>query len=140
MINLNRPPLKDMATQSNVFTSTWLRFFSQLGDAVFGKWGKEERKYTRTNIAKEPDVQQISYLGKTVHYLLVWNTGATFSTSILELDKTDYKVFPSGLFVIKNGQVQTDVALIEGKTITLPDLTTANRLIVQGTALIDEEN
>ena len=139
MINLNRPPLKDRATQENIFAPTWLRFFSQLGDALFGKWGKEERNYTRTNIAEAPDIQQISYLGKTVHYLLVWNEGTTFSTSILELDRTDYGVYPSGLFVVDDGQLKTSVALVDGKTITLPDLTTTKKLIVQGTALIKED-
>ena len=136
MINLNRPPLRDPISTNNGMSHSWLKFFSQLGDSLFGKWGNEERNVTRTNVVA-PTVQQISYTGFEVSFLFIWDQGVTFSTSILELEKNDYQVFPSALFVVDGNQLLNDVAIVDGKTITLPDLTSTNRVIVQGTALVE---
>ena len=136
MINLNRPPLRDPINGNNGMSHSWLKFFSQLGDSLFGKWGNEERNITRTNVVA-PTVQQISYTGFEVSFLFIWDQGVTFSTSILELEKNDYSVFPSALYVIDGNRLLNDVAIVDGKTITLPDLTSTNRVIVQGTALVE---
>lgn len=137
MININKTPVKDEPIRNGFFSPTWLRFLSQMGDAIFGKWGNESRKLQKDNISTEPDIEQISYTGQNIEFLFVWNNGATFNSSILYLDKSDYSVLTNALFVIENGQIQTDVAIINGKTITLPNLSTSNQLIIKGTALVD---
>lgn len=138
MIILNKTPIKDVPVTNNFFSSTWTRFFSQIGDALSGKWGNEKRILYKQGI-DAPSIERISYFGKNVNLLFVWDTGVTTTGGTIELDKVDFKVYPSALMITINGVLQTDVAIIENKILTMPDITSGDRVIVQGTALVNEE-
>lgn len=124
---------------------SWVNWFSQLGDALTGRWGVEWRELSLTNLA-QPDQQILNYRGSEVSFLFYWNDGVEItSSSQITLSKArpegaDLSLFPARLQVWE-GSTLVGGAVVADRTITFPNLgLLAGQVIVQGTAIIETKN
>lgn len=135
MANINETPLNKPLLNGSSISRPWELFFSQLGDGLNGKWEYSQRKLTRVNIADEADVELLSYHGREATFSFVWENGATFNNSKIELNRLSDYSLTEGYLQVWDGATQVEGAYCKDFDITLPDLDTTNKIIIQGTIL-----
>ena len=117
---------------------SWVRWFTELGNSLRGRWGQEERLLSLTNLT-QPSEQFVNFKGKEVSFLFVWTSGVTFSSSEINLDRTDPTMRP-GMLQVWEGDTEVLGAYCSERKIDFPDQTLAGRVIVQGSIMIKQES
>lgn len=117
----------------NLASREYGQWFASIGDSLSGRWTLSKRNLTKTN-ATAPDIEYISYQGRELRFLFVWDDPITFASDTITLDRSDLTMLPGVL------EVWDDAAMIAGATcseslITLPNLTTTGKCIIQGCVL-----
>ena len=144
MADINSTPLNQPFLDNGFLSKAWERFLSAIGDGINGKWEYKFRKLASTNLTTQPDTQIVSYQGREVTISLIWNDGATFSNSSMQLSINSGKgdlTIHEGYLQVWNGSTLVEGALCSGLDISLPDLTTTtNKIIIQGRLLTRVRN
>lgn len=122
----------------NLASREYIQWFSSLGDSLTGRWGLDKRNLAKTN-ATTPDLEYISYKGRELRFLFVWEDPITFASDTITLDRSDLTMLP-GMLEVWDGTALSAGAYCSEDTITLPDLTTAARCVIQGSVLTKVRN
>jgi hypothetical protein len=114
----------------------WLHFFETIGDSISGEWSIGQRQLTQVGIDTVPDTSYISYQGREIRFLFVWDAGMSASPgNSITLAASDLTMLP-GMLEIWEDSVINIGAFASEKTITIPVQTYTGRVIIQGTVLL----
>ena len=114
---------------------SWLRWFSELGNGLKGRWNQESRKLTLHNLST-PSQQFINFKGSEISFLFVWTNGVTFSTSSIDLGDKDPTMRP-GMLQVWEEDTEVLGAYCSQREISFPDQVLSGRVIVQGSVLLE---
>ncbi len=124
---------------------SWVKWFSQVSNALVGRWGIEWRNLELNNLSK-PSQQILNYRGNEVSFLFYWNDGVAISdSSTISLQTTppdgaDPSLFPARL-EIWEGHDLVGGAIVADRVISFPELGQLNgQVVVQGSAIIENKN
>lgn len=145
--SIGSAPIQKPFLNGNQADRGWLQWFSSVGDALGGKWGISKRNlsYNNINLDDYPLTENyVSYIGREVTFLFCWEAGVQFSNSSIDIifptisnpniQKADLPFF-KGMLQVWDGNNLFGGAYAENTVITLPDINSSNRIIIQGTLL-----
>ncbi len=108
----------------------WKKWLTDVGDGVNGRWGLEKRDLSLTNLAT-PDIEYLSYMGRELSFLLVWENGVTFNSSSIALNRSDLTMLPGMLQIWDNLDIVGGAYCAE-REVNFKDIVVSGRCIVQG--------
>ena len=145
-------PLQKPFLNGDQLDRSWLQWFSTVGDALNGKWGLSKRDLTYNNIdlSEYPLTETyVSYTGREVTFLFCWEEGVEFNNSSIDIifptnlnpniQKADLPFF-KGMLQVWDGNNLFGGAYANNTSISLPDINSSNRIIIQGTLLTKVTN
>ena len=125
-------PVQIQPIEANSFTTGWLQWFSELGDAIEGEWSADYWQLEASGI--DSPSAYFSMSGSSVSCLISWSDEVVTSGASITLPKINgsyLSVLPSMLRIWDTATLKSGV-LVEGSTVIIPDGTYAN-LIIEGT-------
>jgi hypothetical protein len=113
----------------------WIRFFTDIADALKGVWGYNKKKtLILANVTKPYEIIVYNQ-GYTTHLYIKWDDSVTFNNTTMSLDiKTDYRMLLTYIDLHDSTGYKGRV-ICEDHTIMPPNLTTSGETIITGTIL-----
>lgn len=129
------PLQKPFLAEDGASDRSWLNWFSDVGSSINGEWSISPRQLSASGVSSKPNTSWISYQGREVRYLFIWNSGVTFSAGAkLSLEKQDLTLI-GGVLDIYEAEVLVGGAFAQNRTISLPELDLSGRIVIQGCIL-----
>jgi|32_taG_2_1085360.scaffolds.fasta_scaffold131806_1 hypothetical protein len=128
------PLLKPFVDENtNLASREYGQWFSTVGNGLSGRWLMSKRNLEKTN-GTAPNIEYISYQGRELKFLFVWESGVTFAADTITLDRSDLTMLP-GMLEVWDDSTLVGGAYCNERTIELPNTVVSGRCIIQGTVL-----